>query len=176
MGAQVKRVQRRVEGTLGALQIQAAQVAVCTNAFAQQLLPELQLEPGRGLVLVTKPMASVPFRGTVHFDQGYFYFRDAGDRVLFGGGRNKAYEEERTNAFGLNEELLKLLTKYMTEAILPNQPWELDMAWSGSMAFGSDKQPILQQISDRVVAGVRLGGMGVAIGSRLGEKLAQVML
>jgi hypothetical protein len=44
------------------------------------------------------------------------------------------------------------------------------------MAFGKTKEPILKQVDENVFAGVRLGGMGVAIGSLLGEDLAQLML
>ena len=44
------------------------------------------------------------------------------------------------------------------------------------MAFGDTKQPIIQQVSDRMAMGVRLGGMGVAIGSCVGEELAQLLV
>ena len=44
------------------------------------------------------------------------------------------------------------------------------------MAFGDTKEPILKPISKNVFAGVRLGGMGVAIGSMVGEKLADLTL
>ena len=60
--------------------------------------------------------------------------------------------------------------------ILPNQKFEVDHNWSGIMAFGPNKKPILQKQSDRVSVGVRLGGMGVAIGSKIGSELADLML
>ena len=50
------------------------------------------------------------------------------------------------------------------------------MEWSGIMAFGEKKEPIIKKISERTVIGVRLGGMGVAIGSLVGEEVAQQIL
>ena len=50
------------------------------------------------------------------------------------------------------------------------------MEWSGIMAFGKNKKPIVEKISDNVVIGARLGGMGVAIGSLVGEKVAHEIL
>ena len=60
--------------------------------------------------------------------------------------------------------------------ILPNHQVEIDQVWSGIMAFGENKQPIMESHSERVFLGLRLGGMGVAIGSKMGLDLAQMML
>ena len=43
------------------------------------------------------------------------------------------------------------------------------------MGVGSQKKPILQSTSNRIHAGVRLGGMGVAIGSQVGRDLADLV-
>ncbi len=40
---------------------------------------------------------------------------------------------------------------------------------------GSSKNPIVEQISEHVYCGVRLGGMGVAIGSLIGTELADLV-
>jgi gamma-glutamylputrescine oxidase len=64
----------------------------------------------------------------------------------------------------------------LKDIILPNLDYEIDHTWAGIMAFGENKIPIYKQHSTNVWLGVRLGGMGVAIGSRMGEKLAEKML
>lgn len=173
---QGEKVIVRVDTPFGESRFHAQKLAICTNAFSKTLLPDLDLEPGRGQVLVTKPIKNLPFRGTFHLDEGYFYFRDAGDRIIFGGGRNHDYATERTATFGPNEKLLDLLRWHMDNTILPGREWEEEMHWSGIMAFGPVKEPIIRQHSDNICAGIRLGGMGVAIGSQLGEKLAAIML
>jgi len=156
-------------------QLQANQLAICTNAFTKSLIPQDELAPGRGVVLVTKPIADLRFKGTFHYDEGYYYFRNYQNRVIFGGGRNLDLAGETTTAFGEPDLILNKLKQDLDKLILPGTRHEIDQVWSGIMAFGATKQPILQKHSDRIFLGVRLGGMGVAIGSLLGKELAALM-
>lgn len=157
----------------------AKQVGVCTNAFSQALLGDKlpqKLKPGRGLVLATAPIAGLPFKGVFHIEEGFYYFRNHGNRVIFGGGRNMAMEEETTTEFGTNPLIYDSLEKKLKEVILPKVAnIEITDIWSGIMAFGEDKQPIRESISPRVHLAIRLGGMGVAIGSGLAEDLANTL-
>jgi hypothetical protein len=43
------------------------------------------------------------------------------------------------------------------------------------MGVGDKKKPIVKQISNHVFCGVRLGGMGIAIGSLVGKELADLV-
>lgn len=157
-------------------QIHAKQVFVCTNAFTQTLLPNLDLKPGRGQVLITQPIPGLTLKGIFHFDQGYYYFREIDGRVLFGGGRNLDLEKETSTADELNQKIQQDLEQKLRFLILPEYRVEIDQRWTGIMAFGSQKKPIVQALSPRIFAGVRLGGMGVAIGSKLGEILANLSI
>jgi len=47
--------------------------------------------------------------------------------------------------------------------------------WSGIMAFGKNKTPLVEKIDSNIALGVRLGGMGIAIGSKIGEATAQLL-
>lgn len=154
---------------------EARHLAICTNAFVQQLLPEAHVQPGRGQVLVTKPIPNLPFKGIFHFDEGYYYFRNQEQRVIFGGGRNLDFQAEATTEFAYNRHILAELQHKLTELILPNTPFEVEMQWTGIMAFGKTKMPTICQLSPNVVAGFKLSGMGVAIGSKLGQMLANMM-
>ncbi|SDK17452.1 hypothetical protein SAMN05421823_10261 [Catalinimonas alkaloidigena] len=154
----------------------AAQLAFCTNAFTPALLPELSLRPGRGQVLVTEPLGTLPFKGVFHFDKGYYYFRNFEGRVLFGGGRNLDFAGEETTAFEINERIYEDLLHKLRTVILPGHPVKIAQRWAGIMAFGEDKRPIVRRLGTRTVAGVRLGGMGVAIGSLIGDELADLLL
>ena len=64
------------------------------------------------------------------------------------------------------------LEQLLKTTILPQTPFEIDTRWSGIMGVGSQKKPIIKQIHPNVYCGVRLGGMGVAIGSTIGKELA----
>lgn len=158
------------------MSLKARQVILCTNAFARDLLPELEVVPGRGQVIVTKPITDLPFKGVFHFDEGYYYFRNVGDRVLFGGGRNLDFEGETTSDFGANPPIQRKLEELLRDMILPGRDFEIEMSWSGIMAFGPERHPIVKRITPGIVAGVRMHGMGVAIGSLVGERLAEMVL
>jgi len=154
----------------------AAKVILATNAFANQLFPELKVIPGRGQVLVTKPIAGLKLKGTYHFNQGYYYFRNINNRILFGGGRNLDFEAEATWEFGHTEKVKQQLITYLNEMILPGQNAEIDYLWSGIMGFGEDISPIVKQVEPNVFCAVRCNGMGVAMGSLVGEEVAELTL
>ncbi len=153
-------------------EIKVKHLSICTNAFTKALNPDLQITPGRGQMLVTKPIDNLKINGTFHFDKGYFYFRNYENRILFGGGRNLAFEEETTSKFGENKFLLDSLKSYLETHILPNTPFEIDQTWSGIMAFNEEKEPISKIVSSRLSYNVCMNGMGVALTPTLGEELA----
>ena len=170
---QTNGVEVAVSTAEGSLQLFTGQLALCTNAFTKALLPEADLEPGRGMVLVTKPLTWTPPQGTFHYHSGYNYFRNAGNRILLGGARHLDLKGEATTKEGINSRLESQLKEDLKSFIAPERPLEIDYAWSGIMAFGEGKAPLLLHPSSRVHAAVRLGGMGVALGTGLGKELAQ---
>lgn len=149
-----------------------AKVILATNAFAAQLYPDLDVIPGRGQVLVTQPVPGLKLKGTYHFNEGYYYFRNIDGRILFGGGRNIDFKREETWDFGQTEQVKAQLTNYLKEIILPRQDVEIDCWWSGIMGFGEDISPIVKEVQPNVFCAVRCNGMGVAMGSLVGEEVA----
>ena len=147
---------------------------IATNGFANQLLAE-NVQPARAQVLITKPIENLQIKGTFHLDKGYYYFRNIDNRILFGGGRNLDFKTEETAEFGQTAIIQNELDKILKETILPNTPFEIAHRWSGIMGVGSQKKAIVKQHSDNVFCGVRLGGMGVAIGSLVGKELAELI-
>ncbi len=164
------------ELTRGQIAFRAEQVAVCTNAFTQTLLPHTTISPGRGQVIITKPVPNLPWEGAFHFNEGFYYFRNVGNRVLLGGGRNLAFEEETSTQMQANPVILAELERLLREVILPGQAWELAQHWSGVMGFSDDKQPIMQKISPRLVLGFACNGMGVSLASTVGDEVADLLL
>ncbi|MET6989443.1 NAD(P)/FAD-dependent oxidoreductase [Sediminicola arcticus] len=147
---------------------------VATNGFASQLIHE-DVQPARAQVLVTKPIENLKILGTFHLDEGYYYFRNIEDRILFGGGRNLDFKGEETTSLEQTELIQNKLDDILKHIILPNTPFEVDQRWSGIMGMGTQKCPIIKQISENVSCGVRLGGMGIAIGSLIGKELAELV-
>ena len=157
-------------------EFEAKHVSICTNAFSNTLLPYHPIKPGRGQVLITKPMASLPFNKTFHFDAGYYYFRNVGNRVLFGGGRNLDFEGENTADFGTNKLIINELENYLSTYILPNSIYEIDIIWSGIMAFNESKTPFSEIIKSNLSASVAMNGMGVALAPYLSKELAEKLM
>ena len=154
-------------------EVKAQKAFIATNGFATQFLSE-NVQPARAQVLITKPIKNLTLKGTFHLDKGYYYFRNIDNRILFGGGRNLDFSTEETSKMGLTDLVQKTLENILSTTILPNTPFEIEHRWSGIMGVGKQKKPIVKQISDRVYCGIRLGGMGVAIGSSIGDDLAQL--
>jgi glycine/D-amino acid oxidase-like deaminating enzyme len=144
---------------------------IATNGFASQLIQEI-VKPARAQVLITKPIDNLHIKGTFHLDEGYYYFRNIEERILLGGGRNLDFTGEETSTFGETTLIQDRLEEILRTIILPNTPFEVDQRWSGIMGIGDQKKPIVKQLSKHVYCGVRMGGMGIAIGSLIGKELA----
>ena len=156
-------------------EIKAKKLAITINGFARKLLPELSVEPARAQVLVTSGIKDLQVQGTFHLDKGYYYFRNVGNRVLLGGGRNLDFEAENTFDLNQTERIQNALETLLIEQILPGKTFQIDYRWSGTMGVGTEKGPIIEKRGKHTAMGVRLGGMGVAIGSLAGEKLARLL-
>lgn len=148
---------------------ESRKVIVATNGFAKQLLPHLDVRPARAQVLVTEPIKGLKVKGAFHYQKGYYYFRNIDNRILLGGGRNLDFNTEETTEFGLTDLVQNKLEELLKNNIIPGTPYKVDQRWSGIMGVGSEKKPIIKHISNNIVCAVRMGGMGVAIGSLVGE-------
>lgn len=158
------------------IQFSCSDLIICTNAFAGNLIPNLDIKPGRGQVLITQPIANLQFKGIFHFNEGYYYFRNVGNRVLFGGGRNLDFEEETTTEFELNEKIQSQLEHYLKTLILPKDThFQIEHRWAGIMAFGEEKVPILKDLGNGLRLGCRMNGMGIAMGTEIGDRLAGML-
>lgn len=150
---------------------QARKLLLATNGFAGRP-EESSIRPARAQVLITEPIPQLGIKGTFHMDEGFYYFRNVDRRVLLGGGRNLDPEGETTTEFGQTPIIQNTLETLLREVILPGTPLRIAHRWSGIMGVGPKKRPIVRKYSENVACGVRLGGMGVAIGSHVGMQLA----
>ena len=169
-----REVQNKVEIKTDIITFKTNKLFIATNGFANQLLKE-KIKPARAQVLITKPIANLHIKGTFHLDKGYYYFRNINNRILFGGGRNLDFKVEETTKFGETEVIQNELERILKETILPNTNFEIEQKWSGIMGVGKSKKAIVKQVSNHVFCGIRLGGMGIAIGSLVGKELAELI-
>jgi hypothetical protein len=154
----------------------AQKIIIATNGFAKNLLPDLDIQPARGQVLVTSKIEGLAVKGAFHYDAGYFYFRNIGDRLLLGGGRNLDFEGEQTTEMTTSERIQNRLEQLLSENIIPAKKYSIEYRWSGIMGVGKTRNPIIQSIDKDLFCAVRMGGMGVAIGSLAGKEVANLVL
>lgn len=174
-GFDVKKVEQQADGyeliNESNMKISCKQLIVANNAFASILFPDLDVVPARGQILITKPIKDLAFDGIFHNDKGYIYFRTIDNRVLIGGGRNHFREAETTYDFKGSESVRDFLENYLKTVVLPSTPFEIDMHWSGIMAMGKVKMPIVKRENEHLLLCVRMSGMGVALGPILSDEI-----
>lgn len=156
--------------------LKASKVIVCTNAFSKKLLPELDVVPARGQVLVTAPIKGLSFKGTFHYQEGFYYFRNLCNRILLGGARNTAFEDETTTEMITTEKIQSQLEHFLSHYLIPGKKYQVTDRWSGIMGMGSEKLPIVKEVSPQIYCAVRMSGMGVALAPVTGEKMAEMVL
>mgnify|MGYP000172407151 CR=1 FL=1 len=156
--------------------IRVPKVLVAVNGFARQLLSMAAVQPARNQVLITQPIPGLRVEGCFHYDRGYFYFRNIDGRILLGGGRNLDLEREKTHEFGANELIRKALVNLLETVVCPDQQVQIDSWWTGILGLGPVKKPIVEKVSPNVTVAVRLSGMGVAIGTLVGQEGAELMM
>ncbi len=164
----------KVQVVLDDFSFDTKKLLFATNGFAEKITNR-EVKPARAQVIITEPIDNLTIKGTFHIDEGYYYFRNFENRILLGGGRNLDFERETTTEFGETELIQKKLEQLLHEVILPNKKVTIAHRWSGIMGLGDSKKPIISQLSEHIYCGVRLGGMGVAIGSIVGTELADLV-
>lgn len=147
---------------------------LATNGFTNVIAAGL-VTPARAQVMITEPIPQLQVKGTFHMEEGYYYFRNIDQRLLIGGGRHLDFDGETTTSMETTDNIQSALDRMVRDIVLPGVT-EVKIAarWAGVMGVGSQKRPIIKALSDRVFCGVRLGGMGVAIGSSVGAQLAEL--
>jgi gamma-glutamylputrescine oxidase len=161
----------QLETSIG--EIYSSKVCICTNGFAAQFLDE-DVKPARAQVIVTEKITDLKINGTFHYDRGYYYFRNIDDRILLGGGRNLDFTRETTTELSTSENIMDALEQLLSDVILPGKKPKIEYRWAGIMGVGKIKAPIVKKLNDNIGVGVRMGGMGVAIGTGVGKELAEL--
>jgi len=155
--------------------LEAGSVGIATNGFTPDWYPLPDVRPARNQVYLTSPVPGLAWDYCLHCHSGYIYARRVGDRVLIGGARYLDPAGETVSQEGLTPQIGHFLNAFLERHLLPSGSFTMDMAWSGTMGVGDSKRPMIMPLGGGVFAAIRLGGMGVAIGTLVGESLAEMM-
>lgn len=152
------------------LELKGEWLVNCVNGFDTSLNPTSSVASARAQVLLTSELEKQPYIGNYHMDEGYYYFRNVGNRLLLGGGRNMDPETETTDKIELNEKIQERLKQVLREVLLPDQQFEISHQWAGIMGMRSDKSPKIEQLGNCLSA-VGMSGMGVALSFYLPQQV-----
>jgi gamma-glutamylputrescine oxidase len=156
--------------------ITANQVLFCTNGFTNELLPELNIAPARGQIILTAPINGLLTKGTFHFDEGFYYWRNIGDRILLGGARNSDFTNEATTSFEGSDLIRNKLVDFLNNHLQTSAPITIEQSWSGIMGFTKNKLPLFERVEKNISAAIACNGMGVALTPIFAEKVAYQLL
>lgn len=157
----------------GGPSLNAQKILFAANGFVRRLLPEVDIVPARGFVLVTNEQQDLPWKGIFHHDKGYIYFRNVGQRLLIGGARNLDKQTEETDQFGINDKIKNNLVDFVDNVLKLPSGWNIEHQWSGIMGFTPTKTPLIKQLDQRRYVAAGLSGMGIAIGMDVGQSAAE---
>lgn len=162
------------------IQIKADAVIWATNALLSNFAGmEPAVRPARGQVLLSPPVEGLKLFGTFHYDEGYYYFRNLGDRLLIGGARNHAFAEEETTVDLPTEKIRGHLEDFIREKfpqvapLLGQKGW---LNWAGIMGMSAQKLPVVKEIEPGEWAAFACNGMGVALTPMVGEEVAKQVI
>lgn len=154
-------------------ELETSLAVVASNGFASSLL-DVPVVPARGQILVSRPIAQLPWNGIFHYDAGYVYFRHLRGmdpathaptmRLLLGGARNQDIAGERTHQEGSNPVIREWLLDFAQTILKVPLRTHLEMEWSGVMGFTPDKDPICREHAPGILMVAGLSGIGVSIG------------
>jgi glycine/D-amino acid oxidase-like deaminating enzyme len=161
--------------------LRAGSLVLATNAYLQQMAPSLGIKPARGQVMVTEPIQGLKMHGTFHFDEGFYYWRHLGNRILLGGARNADFAGEETLESTVSEVIQSQLEQFLIRHLPAHFNASsiqsiVSLRWGGLMAMSPDKKPVLVETEKAVWAAMCCNGMGVALAPVFAERVAAAVL
>jgi glycine/D-amino acid oxidase-like deaminating enzyme len=155
------------------------QVVIATDGYTHGLVPELDAAvlPTRGQVVVTEPLERRLFPCPHTARHGFDYWQQTpDDRLVVGGFRDKALEEEQTAeevTTPLIQELLEGFVRELTGA----EP-RIDYRWAGIFGTTRDRLPLVGRVPghDGVWVSAGYSGHGNVMGLACGELVAEAIL
>jgi glycine/D-amino acid oxidase-like deaminating enzyme len=160
-------------------EIDADHIVIATDGYTSGLLPELDraIEPIRGQVIVTEPLAENRYPRPHYARHGFDYWQQTPDgRLVLGGRRDKSIESEFTNEEALTEPIQAELEAFATE-LIGEEP-RIEHRWAGIFGSTKDQLPLVGRVPGRDGVWVSVGysGHGNVMGLGCGELVAQAIL
>jgi gamma-glutamylputrescine oxidase len=159
--------------------VAATRVVIATDGYSQGLLAELEtaVQPTRGQVIVTEPLAEQRFHCPHYARHGFDYWQQVPDgRLVVGGRRDTTLEAENTAVEETTEVIQAQIEQLVIELVgrLPR----ITHRWAGLFGTTADRLPLVGPVPRREGVWVAAGysGHGNVMGLACGELVAQAVL
>jgi glycine/D-amino acid oxidase-like deaminating enzyme len=159
--------------------LDAEQFVIATDGYTNGLLPELDraIQPVRGQVIVTEPLAETFYPRPHYARHGFDYWQQTPDRrLVLGGRRDTSLDTEFTNEETITEPIQAELEAFAAELI--GTPPRIEHRWPGIFGATQDQLPLVGRVPghERVWVSAGYSGHGNVMGFGCGELVAQAIL
>jgi glycine/D-amino acid oxidase-like deaminating enzyme len=160
-------------------ELDADQVVIATDGYTHGLLDALDdaVKPARAQVIATEPLEAEDFACPHYARHGYDYWQQTPDlRLVLGGFRDSAFEEESTVEEGTTPGIQRRLEVFAAELV--GRPPRITHRWSGIFGVTEDRLPLAGPVPGRSGLWVVCGysGHGNVLGLACGELVASAIL
>jgi len=130
--------------------IEAGTVAVATNGWAADLLPDLPVVPLRALAVITEPAPPVPaftFEAELHTKIVYGCTQTKRGNILVGGPPERPASRDEQFEEHVSFQELQFNTSVLTELLPGLADLNVIRAWSGAMGIAPDGLPCVGRLN-----------------------------
>jgi gamma-glutamylputrescine oxidase len=160
-------------------ELDADQIVVASDGYPSGLVPELDelVQPTRGQVVTTEPLAELLYGRPHYTRQGFDYWQQLPDgRLVAGGRRDVALEDEFTSEEATTEPVQAALESLVRELV--GRVPAITHRWAGIFGTSPDKLPLVGAVPGREGVWVARGysGHGNVLGLASGDLVAKAIL
>jgi gamma-glutamylputrescine oxidase len=160
-------------------ELDATHVVIATDGYSQGLLPEVEtaIQPTRGQVLVTEPLAEQRFSCPHYSRHGFDYWQQLPDGRLVAGGRRDTRLDGEYTAVEQTTEPIQAQIEELVRELLGHLP-RITHRWAGIFGTTADRLPLVGRLGSRDGVWVAAGysGHGNVLGLACGELVARAIL
>jgi len=147
----------------------------CVNSYGSTLFEKSRVSPAREQVMITKPIKDLKIDCNFLLELSYYYFRQIGDRLLFGGGRHLDPETEETLEM-VNTEFFKKHLVQKVRELFPKLEFEVDYFWTGIIAYDIQGHPYrIEKLANEVYNMFGCNGTGMALCFLTADKVNKIV-
>ncbi len=154
--------------------VRCARVVIAVDGRLTDVVPALgpRVRPVRLQMLATAPTREIRLPRPVYARWGYDYWQQLEDgRLLLGGFRDMAGDEEWTDASTPSDTVQGMLESFLRERLRVRAP--ITHRWAATVSYSESGLPIFEEVGEGVIATGAYSGTGNVMGALCGRGAAR---